>query len=242
MQSVGRNWQEVRTSLEALLQGRDFGPNAKLPSEAALCRMLETRRHSLRRAIRALVEAGTIVTRQGKGTFVAAPPTIDYPISKRTRASANLAAFGVETADRILGISPDHHAPDLALKLGLAAEEPLISSRNMRLASGLPLSLSTTYVSQRLFPDWAALLQALRSHTAILRHHGFSDYHRVETVIFARPASPDEYRQLQLPPHAWVMVTQKLDAAPDGMPLIWGECIWAADRIQFTITDERTIS
>jgi len=241
MRSARKNWQDVRFALDALLQSATYAPNAKLPAEGALCVMLGAGRHSLRRAVRALVEENKLITRQGKGTFVAAAP-LDYLISKRTRASANLAALGLETAGQILGIAVPYRSPIHAEKLGLASDAPLIQSRNKRFASGKPLSLSTTYVSQARFPDWAELLEKLHGHTAILRHYDIADYQRIETVIFARPASRDETFHLELPPHAWVMVTQKLDASLEGVPLIYGESIWAADRIQFTITDERTFS
>jgi len=60
--------------IRALLDPAALGPDRKLPTERALCDMLEVSRRSVRRALEVLEAEGRIWRRQGSGTFVGPAP------------------------------------------------------------------------------------------------------------------------------------------------------------------------
>jgi GntR family transcriptional regulator, transcriptional repressor for pyruvate dehydrogenase complex len=60
--------------IRELVEPAALGPNRKLPTERALCEMLEISRRSVRRALEVLEAEGRIWRRQGSGTFVGRAP------------------------------------------------------------------------------------------------------------------------------------------------------------------------
>lgn len=60
--------------IRSLLDPATLGPDRKLPTERALCEMLEVSRRSVRRALAVLEAEGHIWRRQGSGTFAGPAP------------------------------------------------------------------------------------------------------------------------------------------------------------------------
>lgn len=60
--------------IRALLDASTLGADRKLPTERALCEMLEVSRRSVRRALEVLEAEGRIWRRQGSGTFAGPAP------------------------------------------------------------------------------------------------------------------------------------------------------------------------
>ena len=60
--------------IRSLLDPAMLGPDRKLPTERALCEMLEVSRRSVRRALAVLEAEGHIWRRQGSGTFAGPAP------------------------------------------------------------------------------------------------------------------------------------------------------------------------
>ena len=96
-------WRTIHDSLRGDIAAGRYRPGDKLPTEAALAARFCVNRHTVRRALGALSEAGTIYTRRGAGAFVADAPT-DYPIGRRVRFHRNLRAAGRTPAREILAV------------------------------------------------------------------------------------------------------------------------------------------
>ena len=66
-------WTEIRNDLETDIRLGRFAAGTKLPTEAELAARFGVNRHTVRRAIASLVEAGLALSRQGAGVSVASP-------------------------------------------------------------------------------------------------------------------------------------------------------------------------
>ena len=93
-------WQGIHDTLAGEIGAARYAPGAKLPTEAELARRFGVNRHTVRRALAALAEAGRIHVRRGAGAFVT-QARLDYAIGPRTRFSQNLADAG-HTPERTL--------------------------------------------------------------------------------------------------------------------------------------------
>ncbi|GAA3365202.1 GntR family transcriptional regulator [Saccharopolyspora gregorii] len=64
-------WQQVADDITADIESGELPPNSRLPSEVELAELYSIARGTVRRALLALVDAGTVTVVHGRGTFVA---------------------------------------------------------------------------------------------------------------------------------------------------------------------------
>ncbi|MHB1104527.1 MAG: phosphonate metabolism transcriptional regulator PhnF [Devosia sp.] len=228
-------WEEVETTIAAEIAAGRWKPGDRLPTEPELCARFSVGRHSLRRAVMALVAAGRLRVQQGSGTFVADQAMLRYQIGPQTRFRRNLAAQGVTPSGEVVIAetlpAPAHVAAALTLPEGAPVHRVTMLGR----ADGVPINISHSWHPAERFPDLADQRRAGRPLSDIYADHGLADYRRRNTTISARPALREEARLLAQPEGHPVLVALKTDIAPDRMPIGYSEAIWAAGRVQFTI-------
>ncbi|HWJ73736.1 MAG TPA: FCD domain-containing protein [Kaistia sp.] len=89
--------------IRSLLDPALLGPDRKLPTERALCEMLEVSRRSVRRALAVLEAEGHIWRRQGSGTFAGPAPV---PILLSLEAVASQSSY-MEVMEIRLRLEPE---------------------------------------------------------------------------------------------------------------------------------------
>lgn len=231
-------WKLVRDALAGMIAEGELGPGARLPTEAELAARFEVGRHSIRRAVAELAQAGRLSVEQGRGTFVSEAPRITYLIGRRTRAGQNLRAQGLKVRRLILGHERRVAPGWVARALDLAPGSEVISSHHMILADEVPISVGWGNAPAARFPDFIERRSASGSMTATWAAYGINDYLRADTSVHARPATPAEARALRQHPQMPVMVVHAVDAEPDGTPIFASEVIWSAARVKFTIMED----
>ena len=151
-------YQRIEAGLrEGIASGR-YPVGAQLPTEAELCESLGVSRHTVREALRRLVESGLVERRQGAGSVVIArePPRAE---AHSIRDIAALLQYAVDTrlevtACGVTPLSPEdaalaHGEPDAlwlkvsALRIGeagkaIAVTEILVHPRFAAIADDLP--------------------------------------------------------------------------------------------------------
>ena len=108
-------WKSIAATLEGEIAQALYRAGDKLPTEAALSARFGVNRHTVRRALGHLAEAGVVRSRRGAGVFVESPPT-EYPIGQRVRFHQNIRAAGRLPEKRVLRVetraaSDAPHAP-----------------------------------------------------------------------------------------------------------------------------------
>ena len=68
--SAGPIWRQIHDTLMDEIEAGTYPAGARLPTEAALARRFQVNRHTVRRAIAVLREAGLVHPRRGAGVFV----------------------------------------------------------------------------------------------------------------------------------------------------------------------------
>lgn len=141
-------YAQVEAALLARL-GVDLHPGDRLPSEADLVEEFGVSRITVRRAIQNLAGRGLVVTRRGRGSFVATP-TFRQPLTALTGFVEDMDAHGMPSHARVLRVE-EVTAPTTvreALELPLGAKVTAIE--RVRLAAGHPVSLDQTYLPLEL--------------------------------------------------------------------------------------------
>ncbi len=229
------NWQMIRDRLTEDIMRGEYAPGERLPTEPELCRHFGIGRHSIRRAIDALVVEGKLRVEQGRGTFVEAAPLINYQIGRRTRFRQNLRDQGVAPGGDVIEVGQVSAPAAVACALELPEGAPVHRVLTRGLADDVPISIGLSWHPAERFADFGQRRSRGEKITDIYRAYGIADYLRRSTSVFARRARKDEALLLAQHPALPVMVMQKTDVDMEGRPIGHSQGIWSAERVQFTL-------
>ena len=242
MRSQGLTWAETRDRIDVEITSGRLAPDTRLPSEPELCVLYGTRRHSLRKALAALVADGKLRVEHGRGTFVERAPLLNYVIGSRTRFRENLMSQGLTASGETLAEMKTQASARVAAALQIEVDAPVFARSWRGFANDLPISMGWGYHDAERFPDLQERRRTIGSITEIYRTYGITDYRRLRTTVFTRIASESEAGMLMLRAGQSVLVVQKIDAELGGRPIGFSEAVWAGDRVQFTFeTDQPTV-
>ncbi|NEW07004.1 FadR family transcriptional regulator [Paenibacillus sp. SYP-B3998] len=90
--------EQVALQLESLIESRQWPVGTRIPAEPELMTELNVSRNTLREAIRALVHAGLLKTRQGDGTYVCSSSALGVVLQRRIRRSDAIETLEVRHA------------------------------------------------------------------------------------------------------------------------------------------------
>lgn len=232
------NWRKAHDWIVRDIEERGLVEGDRLPREPDIQRAIGVGRHSVRRALAELAAEGVVSIEQGRGTFVRARPDILYRISRRTRFRENLTAQGVTPGGEAISAEIVVAQGDSASELRVDEGSSLHRIVRRGLADDRPISVTQSYHPAERFPDMGARRMAGESVTSVYRSHGIDDYHRSETVLYARLPSGFEARLLSQPVDRPVMVICKTDTDTEGTPIGYSEAIWAAARVRFALASD----
>lgn len=136
-------YEVVATTLEKRV--RAMQPHESLPTERSLLDEFHVSRTTVRQAIQILIRKGLVYNVQGSGTYVANPDIISKSL-RLTGFSEDMRQRGMEPASRILGRGRVAASAELAAKLHVALDAPLIAIRRLRLADGMPMALESVFL------------------------------------------------------------------------------------------------
>ena len=234
MRSQGQSWEATWDKISEEIAAGHLLPDSRLPSEPELCTIYNSRRHSLRRALAALVAEGKLRVEHGRGTFVERAPLINYVIGPRTRFRENLLSQGLTGTGQTISDMRIPATARVAAALAIPVGAPVFAICRRGFANDLPISLGWSYHDAERFPDMADRRREGASVTDTYRDHGIADYQRLRTTVFTRLATEQEATLLMLRPGQSVLIVQKTDADMAGGPIGFSEAAWAGDRVQFT--------
>jgi GntR family phosphonate transport system transcriptional regulator len=227
-------WYELAGLIGRRIAESGMKAGDRIPAEPELARRFGVNRHTVRQAIRSLVDEGVLRVVHGRGTFVQAR-AIDYPLRARTRYSEILLEQGYEPRRDILDISEFSAGPDEARCLRIRR-----GARCIRVETRTYVAAETLCHSFHVFPRarLAGIGAAIRETGSIsdaLARFGHPNYARAWTRITAELPSPELAARLGRPPNRPVLVTESLNVAADGTPLELGRSMFAGDLCRLTV-------
>jgi GntR family phosphonate transport system transcriptional regulator len=228
-------WRQIADEVRLEIAMGRFPAGTPLPGETALAERFQVNRHTVRAALKALERDGLVRAEQGRGTFVMASARLTYRISKRTRFSAGLAGQATDIHGELIASAVEPATSAVAAALWLPPDAPVTRMETVSFADGKPISRATSWFSAARFPSIDAAYRELGSITLALRRYDIADYVRATTRLSARHADTDEIKRLKLAPGAIVMVSEGVDALPEGQPIQLGLSRFAADRVELVV-------
>lgn len=226
--------QVQRWLLDAIRSGRlDTGD--AIPSERILTESLGLSRATVRQAVDSLEREGWVVRRQGRGTFVAPPPTkVEQPLDRVSGFSESMRNLGVEATTKV-------HACDLVTPskkvieaLRLDANAIVARIVRVRLANGEPLMVERSHVNHALAPG-------------LLEHDLSGSLYHLLTKTYRLNLAAGEERVEVVGADAWlagvlgidegdaILYTERVVRTPDGTPVEFAQRSARADRCAFRV-------
>ena len=227
-------WQGIHDTLAGEIGAARYAPGAKLPTEAELARRFGVNRHTVRRALAALAEAGRIHVRRGAGSFVT-QARLDYAIGPRTRFSQNLSAAGHTPGRTLLRLETLAADATEHRHLRLPEGAKVHVTESISQADGVPITYSRMAFPAARLPGLPEALRAAPSITAALARCGVADYQRLWTRLTAERPGAMIARHLRMQETSPVLKSESLDADADGRPVEYGVAWFCSERVQLVI-------
>lgn len=142
----------VREAVLAMAADRPAGE--ALPSEIELCERLGVSRPTLRAAVDELVDAGVLVRRPGRGTFVGAG-RVAQPLAPTAGVTNSFRVPLVEGVweSRTLAFERRSAGARLGRALSVSPGEQLVAVERLRIVDGAPLAVERIHVPAVYVPD-----------------------------------------------------------------------------------------
>ncbi|MFD8544938.1 GntR family transcriptional regulator [Streptomyces sp. NPDC059649] len=225
-------YERIADQLRQSIRAGRLRPGDRLPAESRLAEEFGRSVPTVRDALRVLRDEGLIEKQHGRGNFVRRPRTTTVrtnlrhqwekdrarrPLEERARTGATEHETGLHVDDLIFHAAYRETPADgdLAAAFGLPEGTPLLarSYRTRCAAESAPFSLVTSYLVRELIAENPDLLDAANEpwpggSQAQLATVGI-EVDRIEERVTARPPTPEEAEELELPPGTSVLVLRK---------------------------------
>lgn len=211
----------VREYVTDLIDRGLYEPGDKIPSERELAAVLGVSRMTVRRALNELVSEARLERDSTNGTIVQRPPFPrtfgdHYPHG----LSEILGEAGLRPGSQLLDFNELPASDKVAAVLKLAAGDPVLEIRRLRLMDGTPLCIETTVLPRRCVPTLAeedlsrqqSLYKTLRERFGVIPTSA-------EKSISISYARPDEAKLLKLPPRSPVLFLRSIVVDDKGRPV-----------------------
>ncbi len=214
--------------------GRLYSAGDSLPPEAELALRFGVNRHTLRRAVDELVDAGLLERRHGVGVFVVGAP-LDYQLGAQTRFTETLAAQGVGSDSRLIRRQTVPAGGGVAQRLHIIEGAPVFWLETLRLTNGQPLCVISHFLPVACCPPLQDAYTGGSLHE-FLKHQCGLQLRRVESLVTSVLPQGDDARLLNMPQNRPVLRVKSVNVDDrDGTPVEYAITRFRADRIQLRI-------
>lgn len=146
-------YEQVKDFIIRQIQDRIWLPDARIPSENELVKLLKVSRITVNRALRELTDTGDLVRIQGVGTYVAHPKPLMALFEMTSIDEEIKARGGAYTCDVHLGVE-EKAFPELASAMEIAVDTPVFHSIVVHNNNGKPVMLEDQFVHPLSAPDF----------------------------------------------------------------------------------------
>ena len=232
-------WRQIVLALRAPIISKAWPPGTRLPAETDLAEHFGVNRHTVRRAVRALVEDGLVLATRGRGTFVAGPARLVHPLGGwhgGHSESANRPGLHPQNLQRdVLKRDLVEAGYRLGEMLGVAPSTMLHEVEVRLCEAALPICLYTVWLPFERFAHFADSIVHEKSLDGALARLGVTQGDALRLRLSARAADAREQALLKLSGSQSLILSESLRAHRDGSALCCVLARYAAQRVQFVL-------
>ena len=215
-----------------------YEPGTPLPAQRELVEEFDVSLMTVRQALQALEVDGLLETRHGVGTFVRRP-SFSYGLTGLRSLSQELVEQGIELSTEVLAASVVPAPADVAGRLGLPADAPVLAVERLRGTSTGPLVLQTSYLTAAVGARIDVDALGDRSLYRLLEELG-TPVRRASETIRAVALTDAEAASLDRSPGSPALLSCRLSRGDDDVPLVDDRALLVGD--DTVITAERAVT
>ena len=220
----------IHSELRDRIASGQWAPGSPLPSQQQLAGQFGVSIMTLRQALQLLTDDGLIETRHGAGTYVAS--RYAYDLGELRSFAADLSTQGAEISTELLAAGTVTPPADIAARLGAPGD--VLRLRRLRLSSGRPLIVQTSYLPAELTSVIEPADVCHRGLYTILNEHGLAIARADETITSVTLDQRDA-RDLARPAASAALLSHRISFTATGVPIIDDYALLPADSVAITV-------
>ena len=222
---------QIETELVERIQSGQLRPGDRIPPERELAEQLQVSRMTVRQALGRLSDRGLLTRERGRGTFVSEPKVIQS-LSRLHGFFEQMIHQGIVPTSRLLSGDQVLANAAVARVLEVRLAEPLYKVVRLRLGSGVPLALETSFFPARLVPG---LLEHDLERSSIYRLMERYDARPVRAIqsLEPVPAREDEAAVLDVAVGSPLMLVERTAWDGRGRAVEYAKDLYRGDRSRF---------
>lgn len=151
---AGPRYVQLRQRLSEGVSKGILTPGSPLPPEREIALITDFSRVTVRKAIQSLAEEGTIVQKQGSGSFISSKPEqIEQKLSRLTSFSEDMTKRGKLSSSRWLERGLFMPSPEEITSLALSADDSVARLVRLRLADAEPIAIERASLPTDILPN-----------------------------------------------------------------------------------------
>ena len=229
-------YHKLAETLRQQIQSGQLRSGEQITSEPLLCESYKLSRGTVRQAIHVLVDEGLLHREQGRGTFVASSNGRSQHFSLSSFAD-EMRRQRRQPGTRVLINEVIPASAEVAKRLGVSPETPVLHIQRLRLADGQPVVLETRYLAQSLCPQLANEdLENESIHWLLVQKYQIPLV-RMEHIVEIQPIPQAVATLLQTSPDPMAFHVDRLtfttNSAGEKIPAVWFQAVYLQE--QFAI-------
>lgn len=212
----------------------EFQPGDRLASARLISEEAGISRMTVRQALDYLERQGHIVVRRGAGTFVATP--------KLTYHAVNLLGFtqemieqGRQPSSRVLEQAAVTPPPQIAARLGIRPDRPVVKIARLRLSQGVPVLLETVYLPHEICPGLEHQDLSEISLYGLLQERYRLRPRRSSQTLEATIANEHESGLFDVSVGTPMILVEGVTHGAGDLPIEYFKAVFRGDRFQFEL-------
>lgn len=223
---------QVFRDLSAALDGNEWKPGERMPTERDLAERYGCSLITVRHALGELVREGRIERTRGRGTFVL-KPRIERDIAGSMSFAEEMERRGLDAATRLVTSRIEPAGNALAGLLGLEADAPVAYLERVRLGGGEPLILEQARLPAERFPGLLAFDFEHRSLYDILAERYGTRVVRARESVEPVSLRAREAKLLGVSNRSLALLIDGVAFAADGSPVESARSYVRGDRTRY---------
>ncbi len=228
-------YQQIYDILHQKITQQEWKPGTLVPSEAALMKMYDVSRITVRKAFEMLVQEGLVYRKSGKGTLVA-HAKLEHNLSHILSFTEDMKRRGFNTSTRVLVSKLVQPTEALAQKLQIPIDEELVHLKRLRLADDEPMCIEDSYWVHKYCHGILDYDFATKSLRELIAHQFGIKLMRANQMIRALNAPPDMAAVLSIKPNAALLFLERISYSQDNIAVEFLKTYYRADR--YTLYNE----